>query len=26
VAERARYIGRVRALALGCCNAWLGVA
>jgi glycyl-tRNA synthetase alpha chain len=23
VAERAAYIGRVRALAKGCCEAWL---
>lgn len=26
VTERAAYIGRVRALAKGCCAAWLGVA
>ena len=26
VAERAQYIRRVRALALGCCKAWLGAA
>jgi glycyl-tRNA synthetase alpha chain len=26
VTERAAYIGRVRALARGCCEAWIGVA
>ena len=25
VTERASYIGRVRALAKGCCKAWIGV-
>ena len=25
VTERASYIGRVRALAKGCCEAWLGM-
>ena len=24
VTERAAYIGRVRALAKGCCEAWIG--
>ena len=24
VTERAAYIGRVRALACGCCEAWIG--
>jgi glycyl-tRNA synthetase alpha chain len=24
VTERAAYIGRVRALARGCCEAWIG--
>ena len=26
VTERAAYIGRVRALARGCCEAWIGTA
>jgi glycyl-tRNA synthetase alpha chain len=26
VTERAAYIGRVRALARGCCEAWIGAA
>ena len=25
VTERAAYIGRVRVLARGCCEAWIGV-
>jgi glycyl-tRNA synthetase alpha chain len=26
VTERAAYIGRVRTLAKGCCEAWIGAA
>jgi glycyl-tRNA synthetase alpha chain len=25
VTERAAYIGRVRGLAKGCCEAWMGI-